>query len=61
MAGDGKIIDFSQPKGNNSSITDDTLMQLHVYNHTVVIYIQYKFHVISSIGYLVMVEDGKND
>ena len=35
-------------------------MELHMYNHTMVIYIQYKFHEISSsIGYLVMAEDGK--
>ena len=27
----------------NSSITDDTLMKLHVHNHTLVIYILYKF------------------
>ena len=34
-------------------------MKLHVHNHTMAIYSQYKFHVI--IGYLVMAEDGKTD
>ena len=50
-----------QSKGNNSSITDATLMKLHVHNHTMVIYVQYKFHEITSIGYLAMPEDGKLD
>ena len=45
--------------GNNSSTSDDTLMNLHVHNYTMVVYIQYKFHEIPSIGYLVMAEDGK--
>ena len=30
-----------------------------MHNHTIVIYIQCKFHEIQSIGYLVMAEDGK--
>ena len=34
-------------------------MKLRVHNHTIVIYIQYKFHYIPSIGYLVMTEDRK--
>ena len=34
-------------------------MKLNVHNHTMVINIQYKFHEISFIGYLVMAEDGK--
>ena len=55
MAEDGKkSLKFRQSKGNNSSITDDTLMKLHMHNHTMVIYIQYKFHEIPSAGYLVM-------
>ena len=33
-------------------------MKLHLHNHTVVMYIQYKFHEMPSIGYLVMAEDG---
>ena len=40
---------FRQSKGNNSSITNDTLVKLHVHNYTVVIYIQYKVHEITSI------------
>ena len=36
-------------------------MKLHVHTLTMVIYIQYKFHEIPSIGYLVMAEDGKTD
>ena len=59
MAEDRKIIEM-QSKGNTSSRTNDTLMILHVHNHTIVIYIQYKFHEITSFGYLVMAEDGKN-
>ena len=48
-----------QFKSNNSSITDYTLMKLHLHNHIKVIYIQYKFHEIPSIAYKVMAEDGK--
>ena len=54
-----KSLQFRQSKGDNSSINHDTLMELHVHNHTIVICIQYKFHEISFIGYLVMAEDGK--
>ena len=32
-------------------------MKHHVHSHTIVIYIQYKFHEIPSICYLVMAED----
>ena len=32
-------------------------MKLHVHNQSVVIYIKYKFHEITSIGYKVMAED----
>ena len=34
-------------------------MKLHMHNYTIVIYIQYKFHEISFIGYLVMADDGQ--
>ena len=50
---------FRQSKGDNSSITDDTLMKLHVNNHTMLLYNQYKFHENQFISYLVMAEDGK--
>ena len=40
---------FRQSKDNNFSITNDILMKLHVYHHTIVIYIQYKFYEIPSI------------
>ena len=52
---------FRQSKGNNSSITNDTPNKLHVQNFTMVIYIQYKFYIIPSIGYLVLAEDRKID
>ena len=55
-----RSLKFRKSKGNNSSITDDTLMKLHVHNHTMTIYIQYEFHEMSSIGYKVMAEDEKN-
>ena len=60
MAEEGKKPTEIKAKGDNSSITEDTLMKLHVQNHTMVIYIEYKFQEISFIGYLVMAEDGKN-
>ena len=47
MAKDGKKNHWNldnQPAGNNSSIFDDTLMKLHVNNHTMVVYIQYEFY-----------------
>ena len=41
MAEDGKkSLKFRQSKGNNSSITDDTLMKLKVHNNTMVMFIQ---------------------
>ena len=62
MAEDGKkSLKFRQSKGNNSSITEDILMKIHTHNHTMVLFIQHKFHEIPSIGYLVMAEDGKTD
>ena len=54
-----KSLKFRQSKGNNSAITDNTLMKLCVHNHTMVVYIQYKLHETPSIGYLVMGEIGK--
>ena len=33
---------FRQLKGNNSSITDYTLLKLNMHSNTIVIYIQYK-------------------
>ena len=60
MVEDGKgSLKFNQSKGDNSCITNDTLIKLNVHNNTVVIYIQYMFQEISFIGYLVMAEDGK--
>ena len=55
-----KPLKFKQSKSNNSSITNYTLMKLQVHTHTIVIYIQYKFHEIPFIAYIVMVEDGQN-
>ena len=55
-----KSLKFMQSKGDNYSITDDTLMKLPMYNHDIAMYPQYKFHDISStIGYLVMAEEGQ--
>ena len=56
-----KSLKFRHWKGNNSSITDDTLVKLRVHNQTVIIYSKYKFYEIPSIGYLVMAEDGRTD
>ena len=52
---------FRQSKDNNSFITDDNLLKLHVHYHTIVLYIQYKCDEKPSIGYLVMVEDRSKD
>ena len=61
MAEDGKkSLKLWQSKGNNSTVTDETPIKLHVHNLSMVIYIQYKFHEILSNGYLVMAENGKN-
>ena len=51
-----QILKFRQSKGNNSFITDDTLVKLRVHNHNMVLYIQYTFHEIPFIGYLVMAD-----
>ena len=40
-------------------MTNDTQMKLHGHDHTMVIYIQYKFHGIPSIGVKVMAGDKK--
>ena len=41
-------------------MTNDTQMKLHMHDHAMIIYIQYKFHEIPSIGVKVMAEDRKN-
>ena len=43
-----KTLKFMQSKGNDSAITDDTPLKLHMYHFTIAIYIQYKFHEIPS-------------
>ena len=54
-------LNLGKPKGNNSALTDATLIKFHMYNLTIIIYIQYTFYEIPSIGYLVIAEDGKNN
>ena len=54
-----KSLKFRQSKDNISVITDNTQIKLHAHHLTMVIYTQYKFHALPSIGYLVMAEDGK--
>ena len=56
-----KIIEIRQSRGSNSSLTDETLIKLHMRNYTMVKYtcFQHKFHESPSIGYLVMAEDRK--
>ena len=39
-----------QSKGNNFYITDDTLMKLHMQNHTMVIYIHYSTNPLQRYG-----------
>ena len=46
-----------QPKGDNSSTSGDILMKLHLHHHTMVIYVQYSYYLVS-IVYLIMSEDG---
>ena len=55
-----KSLKFRQTKGNYTAIPDDSPIKLHAHNLTMVIYIQYKFYQMLSIGYLVMAQDGKN-
>ena len=50
-----------QSHGNNSAITANTQMKLHVHDLTMVIYAQCKFHERPSIDCLVMAEDRKTD
>ena len=54
------MLNCRQSKGNNSSLTEYTLMKLHVHKHIMVIYIQFKFHDSPSITYKVMAEDSQN-
>ena len=56
---DGKLLKILAIKGNSSSITKATLMKFHMHNHNMVKNIQYKFHGIPSIGYLVMAKYGR--
>ena len=49
-----------QSKGNYSSRTDNTLINVDVHIHTMDIYTQYNFHDIPSITYKVKAEDGIN-
>ena len=60
IAEDKISLKFRQSKGNNSSITNNTLLKVRLHNNIIVIYIQYKFHEIPLHGYLVIAEDGKN-
>ena len=53
-----KSLKCRQSKGNDSSITDYSLMKLHILNQTIVIYIKYKFHKVPFIIYRVLAEDG---
>ena len=50
MADDEKSLQFRESKGNYFAITDDTAITLYMHNLTMVIYIQYTFHEIISIG-----------
>ena len=43
IAEDGKPLLFRQSKSNSSALTDETQMELHVYNLIMVIYIHFKF------------------
>ena len=54
-----KTLKNRQSKDNNSVITDD--IPIYVHNLILVIYIQYKFYEIPSIGYLFMAEDQMTD
>ena len=49
MAEDKTNVKLRESKGNNSAITDDTPINLHVHNLNMVIYIQYQFHVLSQL------------
>ena len=57
-----KTLKFRQSRAiNTSAINDATAIKLHAHNLIMAIYIQYKFHEIPSIGYLVKAEEGKTD
>ena len=45
---------FNGSKGKTSCITGDILMQLYIHSQVIMIHIQYKFHEVVVIGYLVM-------
>ena len=49
---------FRQSNGSNSAITDNIPIKLQVHNLMMVIYFQYMFHKMPSIGYLVIAEGG---
>ena len=51
------MLKFRQSKGNNSAITEDITIKLHVHNLTMAIYV---FSIFYPIGYLVMAEEGKS-
>ena len=56
-----KILKIRQSKENNSTtITDDIQIKPNVHTITIIIYIQYTFYEMSSVGYRVTAEDGKN-
>ena len=59
MAGDKKSLKCRQSKCINSSITVYYLAKLKVRNRTIVIYIQYEFHEVTSITCKVMAEGRK--
>ena len=42
-----KSLKFRQSRGDNSCITNETPIELHVHNHTMVIYIKYNFSISS--------------
>ena len=50
-----KALEFRQSKGNNSAITDEVAINLHVHKPNIVMCIQYKLYEILSMCYLVMV------
>ena len=53
----GKLLKIRQSRENNSVIYNDSPIELNVHNPIMIIHIQYKFHEIPSIGYLVMAGD----
>ena len=53
-------VKFRYPKGDNSYITNDTIMELHVHNYTMVIIFSISFIKFHPVGYLAMAEEGKH-